>query len=79
MNNKSIKTKIEEKMIRDEYQGSRRRTKLTLYIRERFCVKKPDLSCKSGAKVASFNETGNVSAHNLQQFNKSVSNNARQV
>ena len=79
MNNKSVKTKIEEKMIKNEFQGGRRETKLPLYIRERFRVKKPDLSCKSGAKVASFNETGNVSAHNLQQFNKSVSNNARQV
>ena len=65
MTNKSIKTKIEEKMIKNEYQGGRREMKLTLYTRERFRVKKPDLSCKSGAKVASFNETGNVSAHNL--------------
>ena len=65
MNKVDIKTKIAIKMIRDEYQGSRRETKLTLYTRERFCVKKADLSCKSGAKVASFNETGNVSAHNL--------------
>ena len=65
MTNKSIKTKIEENMIKNEYQGNRRGMKLTLYTRERFCVKKPDLSCKSGAKVASFNETGNVSAHNL--------------
>ena len=79
MNKVDINTKIEENMIKNEYQGGRRETKLSFYIRERFCVKKPDLSCKSGAKVASFNETGNVSAHNLQQFNKSVSNNARQV
>ena len=65
MNKVNIKTKIATKMIKNEFQGSKRETKLTLYIRERFCVKKPDLSCKSGAKVASFNETGNVSAHNL--------------
>ena len=79
MTNKSIKTKIAIKMIRDEYQGSRRETKLTLYIRERFRVKKPDLSCKSGAKVASFNETGNVSGYNLQQFNNLQTQSAWQV
>ena len=79
MNNKSIKTKIEETMIRDEFQGRRRKTKLPLYIRERFCVKKPDLSCKSGAKVASFNETGNVSGYNLQQFNNLQTQSAGQV
>ncbi|WP_293674717.1 hypothetical protein [uncultured Parabacteroides sp.] len=79
MNNKSIKTKIEEKMIKNEFQGSRRETKLTLYIGERFCVKKADLSCKSGAKVASFNETGNVSGYNLQQFNNLQTQSAGQV
>ena len=79
MTNKSIKTKIEETMIKNEYQGGRRETKLSFYIRERFCVKKPDLSCKSGAKVASFNETGNVSGYNLQQFNNLQTQSARQV
>ncbi|WP_293671939.1 hypothetical protein [uncultured Parabacteroides sp.] len=79
MNNERINTKIEETMIKDEYQGSRRETKLTLYIRERFCVKKADLSCKSGAKVASFNETGNVSGYNLQQFNNLQTQSAGQV
>ena len=77
MTNKSIKTKIEETMIKNEYQGGRRETKLSFYIRERFCVKKPDLSCKSGAKVASFNETGNVSGYNLQQFNNLQTQNVR--
>ena len=79
MNNKSIKAKIEEKIIKNEFQGGGRETKLPLYIRERFCVKKPDLSCKSGAKVASFNETGNVSGYNLQQFNNLQTQSARQV
>ena len=79
MNNKSIKTKIEETMIKNEFQGDRREAKLPLYIRERFCVKKPDLSCKSGAKVASFNETGNVSGYNLQQFNNLQTQSAGQV
>ena len=79
MTNKSIKTKIEETMIKNEYQGGRRETKLSFYIRERFCVKKPDLSCKSGAKVASFNETGNVSGYNLQQFNNLQTQSAWQV
>ena len=79
MTNKSIKTKIEETMIKNEYQGGRRETKLSFYIRERFCVKKPDLSCKSGAKVASFNETGNVSGYNLQQFNNLQTQSAGQV
>ena len=79
MTNKSIKTKIEEKMIKNEYQGGRREMKLTLYTRERFRVKKPDLSCKSGAKVASFNETGNVSSYNLQQFNNLQTQSAGQV
>ena len=77
MNSKSIKTKIEETMIKNEFQGDRRETKLPLYIRERFRVKKPDLSCKSGAKVASFNETGNVSGYNLQQFNNLQTQNVR--
>lgn len=79
MTNKSIKTKIEEKMIKNEYQGGRREMKLTLYTRERFRVKKADLSCKSGAKVASFNETGNVSGYNLQQFNNLQTQSAWQV
>ena len=79
MNSKSIKTKIEETMIKNEFQGDRREAKLPLYIRERFCVKKPDLSCKSGAKVASFNETGNVSGYNLQQFNNLQTQSAGQV
>ena len=79
MNNKSVKTKIEEKMIKNEFQGGRRETKLPLYIRERFCVKMLDLSCKSGAKVASFNETGNVSGYNLQQFNNLQTQSAWQV
>ena len=79
MTNNSIKTKIEETMIKNEYQGGRRETKLSFYIRERFCVKKPDLSCKSGAKVASFNETGNVSGYNLQQFNNLQTQSAGQV
>ena len=79
MNSKSIKTKIEETMIKNEFQGNRREAKLPLYIRERFCVKKPDLSCKSGAKVASFNETGNVSGYNLQQFNNLQTQSAWQV
>ena len=48
MTNKSIKTKIEETMIKNEYQGGRRETKLSFYIRERFSIKKLDLSCKSG-------------------------------
>ena len=79
MTNKSINTKIEEKMIKNEYQGGSREKKLPLYIRERFRVKKPDLYCKSGAKVASFNETGNVSGYNLQQFNNLQTQNVRQV
>ena len=79
MNNKSIKTKIAIKMIKDEFQGDKREMKLTLYTRERFRVKKPDLSCKSGAKVASFNETGNVSGYNLQQFNNLQTQSVRQV
>ena len=79
MNKVNIKTKIEETMIKNEFQGDRREAKLPLYIRERFCVKMLDLSCKSGAKVASFNETGNVSSYNLQQFNNLQTQSAGQV
>ncbi len=48
MNNERIKTKIAIDMIKYEYQGSRRRAELSFYIRERFSIKKLDLSCKSG-------------------------------
>lgn len=60
MNKGNIKLKIGIEKIKYEYQGSREGMKISFLYRKGLCVKNLDFHHELGAKVASFNEIGNV-------------------